>query len=169
MLGCSCTCHTFGLYQLPCWCSCRYQYPVQFPRPYIAQKNYDSEISSLENRMNAVENLVKHAQDGIEKCFDRMLSQNLDSPDERRLQRRYQKYRDALFVFLYRTDVSPTNNVSERLLRPAVIHRKVSGGFRSDWGAKTYAALKSLTDTGALSGISPFDVIQNLSGVQRSR
>lgn len=101
----------------------------------------------------------------IEKCFDRLLSQSLDSPDERRLQHRYQKYRDALFVFLYRTDVSPTNNVSERLLRPAVIHRKVSGGFRSDWGAKTYAALKSLTDTGALSGITPFDVLQNLSGV----
>ena len=101
----------------------------------------------------------------IEKCFDRLLNQNLDSPEARRLQRRYQKYRDAIFVFLYRTDVSPTNNLSERLLRPAVIHRKVSGGFRSDWGAKTYAALKSLTDTGALSGISPFEIIQKLSGV----
>jgi transposase len=101
----------------------------------------------------------------IEKCFDRLLNQNLDPPEARRLQRRYQKYRDAIFVFLYRTDVSPTNNVSERLLRPAVIHRKVSGGFRSDWGAKTYAALKSLTDTGALSGISPFEVIQILSGL----
>jgi len=101
----------------------------------------------------------------LENCFDRLLNQNLDPPEARRLQCRYQKYREALFVFLYRTEVSPTNNVSERLLRPAVIHRKVSGGFRSDWGAKTYAALKSLTDTGALSGLSPFDVIQKLSGV----
>jgi transposase len=101
----------------------------------------------------------------IEKCFDRLLNQNLDPPEARRLQRRYQKYRDAIFPFLYRMDVSPTNNVSERRLRPAVIHRKVSGGFRSEWGAKTYAALKSLTDTGALLGLSPFEVIQKLAGI----
>lgn len=97
-----------------------------------------------------------------ERLFDQLLQQNLDPPEARRLQRRYQKYREALFVFLYRTDVSPTNNLSERHLRPAVIHRKVSGGFRSAWGAQAYAALKSLIDTGALSGIAPFQVIQNL-------
>jgi len=100
----------------------------------------------------------------IERLFDQLLKQNLDPPAARRLQRRYQKYREALFVFLYRTDVSPTNNISERYLRPSVIHRKVSGGFRSDWGAQTYAALKSLIDTARLSGLSPFDTIQNLFG-----
>jgi len=100
----------------------------------------------------------------FEKRFDQLLHQNLDPPEARRLQRRYQKYREALFVFLYRTDVSPTNNISERYLRPSVIHRKVSGGFRSDWGAQAYAALKSLVDTGALAGIAPFQVIQNLFG-----
>ena len=100
----------------------------------------------------------------IEKCFDKLLKQNLDPPDARRLQRRYLKYRSAIFTFLSRTDVSPTNNVSERHLRPSVIHRKVSGGFRSDWGAKSYAALKSLVDTGILFDIAPFHVIQNLFG-----
>lgn len=101
----------------------------------------------------------------LEKRFDKLLNQNLEPPEARRLQRRYQKYREALFVFLDRTDVSPTNNISERYLRPSVIHRKVSGGFRSDWGAQGYAALKSLVDTGALSGIAPFRVIQNLLGL----
>src|SRR5258708_7051879 len=100
----------------------------------------------------------------IEKCFDKLLNQGLAPPDARRLQRRYQKYRLAIFVFLYRSDVSPTNNISERRLRPSVIHRKVTGGFRSDWGAKAYAALKSLVDTAALSGITPFQVVQNLFG-----
>jgi hypothetical protein len=66
---------------------------------------------------------------------------------------------------LYRTDVSPTNNISERHPRPSVIHRKVPGGFRSNWGAKGCAALKSLVDIGVLSGIAPFDVIQNLFGI----
>lgn len=100
----------------------------------------------------------------IERCLDRLLDQNPDPPDACRLQRRYRKYRDALFVFLQRTDVPPTNNLSERYLRPSVIHRKVTGGFRSPWGARGYAALKSLIDTAALSGTAPFAVIQSLFG-----
>jgi transposase len=100
----------------------------------------------------------------LEGLFDKLLARSLDQPKARRLQRRYLKYRDAVFFFLYRTDVSPTNNISEQHLRPSVIHRKVTGGFRSDWGAQTYAALKSLIDTAALSGIAPFQAIQSLLG-----
>jgi len=100
----------------------------------------------------------------LQALFDKLLEQTPELPEARRLQTRYRKHRQALFVFLQRPDVGPTNNVSERYLRPAVIHRKVSGGFRSTWGAQGYAALKSLIDTGALSGGSPFDVIQNLLG-----
>jgi transposase len=69
-----------------------------------------------------------------------------------------------LFVCLYRTDVEPTNNVSERALRPSVIHRKVTGGFRSEWGAKAYAALASVIDTAELSGGRAFEAIQSLFG-----
>ena len=53
-----------------------------------------------------------------------------------RLQQRYRLHRDSLYVFLHRDDVEPTNNSSERDLRPSVIHRKVIGGFRSAWGAE---------------------------------
>ena len=49
----------------------------------------------------------------------------------RRLQKRYRKHRDSLFTFLHREDVPPDNNASERGLRKPVVHRKVSGGFRS--------------------------------------
>src|SRR5262249_41935037 len=55
---------------------------------------------------------------------------------------------DKLFVFLKRRDAEPTNNESERALRPSVIFRKVTNGFRSEWGAKTYAALCSIVETG---------------------
>jgi hypothetical protein len=37
-----------------------------------------------------------------------------------------------------------TNNVSERHLRPSVIFRKVTNGFRCEWGAETYAAFRSV-------------------------
>ena len=80
------------------------------------------------------------------------------------LLRRYQKYRESLFVFLYRHDLEPTNNFSERNLRPSVIHRKVIGCFRSGWGAQTYAALASVIDTAALKGTHPFLAIQDLFG-----
>jgi transposase len=116
-------------------------------------------------RREVPEDVLLNRIERLEKRFDLLLHQNLEPPDARSLQRRYQKYRDSIFVFLYRADVSPTNNVSERHLRPAVIHRKVTGGFRSDWGAQGYAALKSLIDTAALSDVPPFQVIHSLFGV----
>ena len=100
----------------------------------------------------------------LERLCDWLLQRSLSPPKAQRLQRRYQKYRQALFVFLYRTDVEPTHNVAERALRPSVIHRKVTGGFRSDWGAKTYAALASVIDSAELSGTRAFDAIQSLFG-----
>jgi transposase len=56
----------------------------------------------------------------------------------------YLDCRGKLFVFLKRRDVKPTNNEGERALRPSVIFRKVTNGFRSEWGAKVYAALCSI-------------------------
>ena len=100
----------------------------------------------------------------IEYHCDRLLQRSLAPPDAKRLQRRYLKHRQNLFVFLYRTDVEPTNNVAERALRPSVVHRKVIGCFRSEWGANAYAALASVIDTAELSGINAFDAIQSLLG-----
>ncbi len=100
----------------------------------------------------------------VERHCDRLLQRDLAPPDARRLQKRYRKHRDKLFVFLYRSDVEPTNNVAERALRSSVIHRKVMGCFRSAWGAKAFAALASVIDTAELSGIQAFAAIQSLFG-----
>ena len=100
----------------------------------------------------------------VERLCDWLIQRPVPQPEASRLQRRYQKFRDCLFVCLHRTDVSPTNNVSERALRPTVIHRKVIGCFRSGWGAKAYAALASVIDTGALLDINAFDAIHSLFG-----
>ena len=69
---------------------------------------------------------------------------------------RYRKYRDCLFVFLRRADVPAHNNACERALRPSVIHRKVMGSFRSDWGAQGYAALATVLNTAKRQGLSAF-------------
>jgi transposase len=100
----------------------------------------------------------------IERTCDRLLQQDLAPPEAKRLQRRYLKYRACLFVFLQRSDVEPTNNIAQRALRHSVVHRKVTNGFRSQWGTKTYAGLASVVDTAELAGFRAFDAIQALLG-----
>jgi transposase len=100
----------------------------------------------------------------VEHICNWLLERSVQSPEARILLKRYCKYQNCLFVFLYRTDVSPTNNLSERCLRPSVVHRKIIGCFRSGWGAQAYAALASVIATAALKHFSPFDAIQDLFG-----
>jgi transposase len=97
--------------------------------------------------------------------IDRLLAQ-IAARDERIEGRKlrdavYVDCSDKLFVFLKRRDVEPTNNESERALRPSVIFRKVTNGFRSEWGAKTYAALCSIVETGRRNGRSALTAIRN--------
>jgi len=80
------------------------------------------------------------------------------------LLKRYRKYRDCLFVFLHRTDVPAHNNACERALRPSVIHRKVMGSFRSEWGARGYAALATVLNTAKRNGQSTFKKLVALMG-----
>jgi hypothetical protein len=47
---------------------------------------------------------------------------------------------------------------------PSVVHRKVTGGFRSAWGAHAYAALASVIDTAKLRDQSVFDTLVALMG-----
>ena len=82
----------------------------------------------------------------------------------RNLLDRYRKYRDALFIFLHRLDVPAHNNACERALRPSVIHRKVLGSFRSDWGAQAYAALATVLNTAKRNGQSAFQTLVLLMG-----
>jgi len=67
-----------------------------------------------------------------------------------KLRRRIARDREHLFVFVTDRAVAPTNNVSERALRPSVIFRKVTNGFHSEWGAQTYTAFRSVVSTAKL-------------------
>ncbi len=90
--------------------------------------------------------------------LDRRLDQVLALPRcgeaADRLRRRIARDRGHLFVFVTDRDVPATNNVSERALRPSVIFRKVTNGFRSEWGANTYAAFRSVVSTAKANGRS---------------
>jgi transposase len=64
-----------------------------------------------------------------------------------RLRRRFAKCRDNLLVCLTDRTVPPTNNASERDIRPSTIFRKVTNGFRSTWGRDLYAGVRSVLNT----------------------
>ncbi len=80
----------------------------------------------------------------------------------RKLVRTIKKCRGDLFVFITRRDVPCTNNGSERALRMSVIFRKVTGCFRSAWGANFYAATISVIATGKLRRQSALDPISHV-------
>jgi transposase len=77
-----------------------------------------------------------------------------------RLRRRYGKVRDHLFTFLDHPEVAADNNGSERELRPTATYRKVTGGFRSDWGADLFAAIRSIIGTATRRGLDAYQAIQ---------
>ena len=72
--------------------------------------------------------------------------------DAIRLRNRLYRHWDEWFTFLSHPEVKPDNNDAERALRPIVIHRKVSGGARSDWGAQLVAQMFSFLETMRLQG-----------------
>jgi transposase len=76
-----------------------------------------------------------------------------------RLQKRYLELRDNLFLFLDDPTIPPTNNASEQALRWSVIFRKITNGFRSDWGRDLFAAVRSIVNTGHRHGLSAFQSI----------
>jgi transposase len=92
------------------------------------------------------------------------LEHRLDALLQRRVQKRYRRHREHLFVFLHCLEVPPDHNACERALRPSVIHRKVTNGFRSEWSAHTYAALATVIETAKLHNRNVFDTLLTLMG-----
>jgi transposase len=90
----------------------------------------------------------------LDRRLDRVLALPRRAEAAEKLRRRIARDREHLFVFITDRDVPATNNVSERALRPSVIFRKVTNGFRSEWGAQTYAAFRSVVSTAKINNRS---------------
>jgi transposase len=121
----------------------------------------------LRNRLVAGELTVKgflRRVTELENQLDRLLAKSLTNEAAGKLQARYHTHRNKLLTFLHYPEVPPTNNESERALRPSVVHRKVTNGFRSEWGAKAYAAIQTVIATAKLKGEEVFQALVNLMG-----
>lgn len=77
------------------------------------------------------------------------------------LQARLRRARDQLLTFAdWGGAVEATNNACERDLRPAVIQRKVTNGYRAVWAAEGEADIRTVVGTARLKpGTSVFGTI----------
>jgi transposase len=78
----------------------------------------------------------------------------------RKLQKTIKAMRGNLFVFMTNREIEATNNGSERALRPGAVYRKITNGFRSEWGAAFYADIRSVVETARRRSIRALDAIR---------
>lgn len=98
----------------------------------------------------------------VHATCDHLLSLGIDIEASQNLQRRYTQHRPSIFVFLDRPDVPFDNNASERALRNSVIHRKVTGGFRSNHGPDAFAITTTIVQTARKNHLPILDTLRSL-------
>jgi transposase len=125
---------------------------------HLHQRRETRTPASFTRRRRRIENAVDRL------VFRTFLPEQPDTANARRLQERYREHRASLFVFFDRPDIPPTNNASEQDLRPSVIHRKVTGGYRSQLGADISAILISLLTTARKRGENLFQALRSTAG-----
>ena len=111
-------------------------------RPELADTTLATYHARLQTRIDALLTIVPTTKAG------------------RKLQRILKRFRQNLLVFISNRAVPPTNNGSEQALRPCVVFRKVTNGFRSEWGATLYADVRSVLETARRRGIAILDAIR---------
>jgi transposase len=84
------------------------------------------------------------------------------SPDLDRLDRHIRAHRGEWLVFLHESEVPPTNNHAEQMLRPAVITRKVGGCNKNLLGALVHSILASVMVTCHRQGRRFLDLARQL-------
>jgi transposase len=94
----------------------------------------------------------------VKKLSELLLKQPTHS-EGIKLQGVFRKIRRNLFVFVTNRTLAATNNESERSLRPCVTFRKITNGFRTVWGARLYADIRSVIETARRRAIDPLHAI----------
>jgi transposase len=103
---------------------------------------------------------LKAYEADLERRLDRLISLIPTSKAGADLKQIIKKIRRHLFVFVTRRELTATNNGSERALRPCAVYRKITNGFRSQWGAALYADIRSVIETARRRAVPAIDAIR---------
>jgi hypothetical protein len=115
------------------------------------QPHYSALAITMALTLRTVFRLPLRQTEGLIGSVILLLGLDLAVPDHSTLSRRAEtlRYHVATTTFLEHPDAPPDNNGSERELRPTATYRKVTGGFRSKWGADLFAGVRSVAGTAA--------------------
>ncbi|MEF2074945.1 IS66 family transposase [Consotaella aegiceratis] len=99
----------------------------------------------------------------LERSLDDILAASTNCPFARDIQHKFRRARNQLLTFAdWPGALEATNNACERALRPAVIQRKVTNGYRALWAAQGEADIRTVVDTARLrNGANPFQTIRH--------
>lgn len=102
----------------------------------------------------------------LERRLDAILAAPAACELARGLQDKLKRAREQLLTFADRPgEVEATNNACERDLRPSVVQRKVTNGYRAMWAAKGEADVRTVVDTARLMpGTGVFNTILHTVG-----
>jgi transposase len=103
---------------------------------------------------------LKTYEADLDRRLDRLMALVPRHPAGAKLQTVIRKIRRHLFVFVQNRDLTATNNGAERALRPCVVYRKITNGFRSAWGAALYADIRSVVETARRRSIRTIEAIR---------
>ena len=96
----------------------------------------------------------------LERDLRAILDASTCCPLTRELLAKVARARNQLLTFCdFPGKVEATNNISERGLRPCVIQRKVTNGYRAEWAAHFEASVRTTIDTARLAGAGPFQTL----------
>lgn len=101
----------------------------------------------------------------LEKELDLLLKTEPENKHKklRAFKNRLNKNREAIFTFLHHPKVPPDNNGSERAIRNVKVKMKVSGQFKTLYGAHCFAVMRSIIDTTNKNAQNVFNALTNLA------
>jgi transposase len=107
----------------------------------------------------------------IQKRIFKLAERHLDSSHKEicNLAMAFFEHNDRLFTFLEEEGVEPTNNISERKLRPAVQWRKICFGNRSEAGELATSRLLTVAGTCQMQGVNTLVYLSAAIAAHRRR
>lgn len=101
--------------------------------------------------------------------FEEFVKETHSSAPNQRFADRLAEIRDQVLPIVEDPELPATNNLAERQIRPAVIHRKISAGNKTDKGAQALAILASLATSCHQQGKSFTGWVQRLLKATRGQ
>jgi transposase len=111
-------------------------------------------------RPNLADSTLQSYARKLDADLDALLRMRPSHDQGKKFQATIKECRQHLLVFMRNRAIPPTNNESERAIRPCVTFRKVTNCFRSEWGAKLYADIRSVLETARRRAIGSLQAIR---------